>query len=136
MAACDGCCGVAVPCCSNTIPKTLHATVSTIQDCTCLNGLGAITLTYNSGTGKWTGSAATAGCPGGSPFNLTLSPCGGAGITGFQLGTNCGGAGVSNKNADGASTCNPINLLFKSILSPGGCCTGNLGDSFDVTITS
>lgn len=134
MAACDGCCGVAVACCSNTIPKTLHATVSKIQDCVCIDTL-TVTLTYNSGTNKWTGSTATVGCPGGSPLNMTLAPCAGGGIAGFQLGTNCNGSGASNTNADASSTCSPLNLVFKNIISPGGCCIGNLGDSFNVTIT-
>ncbi len=123
------CCGIA-SCCPQALPTTLIAHFS--STCSCLDGV-TVTLTYNAGTGKWSGTYDTSGCSNNGTISLDFLCDSGAGLGGcrdFKLEwTTCGGASGTDY-AQSSCTCSPLNVPFAS--DPGNCCPGG---TLTVTIT-
>jgi hypothetical protein len=100
------------------LPDTLHATLSNLSGCACLDGL-SIAIAWN-GSG-WSGNYDACSLTGNT---ISLNCVGGF----WQLsGTGCV---LFNTVLQPGNTCSPPNIVFSSNVS--GCCTGNI----TITITT
>ena len=130
---CPTCCG---GCCPSTPASTLYCTLSTNAGTRCEDGT-VITLTYNSGTGKWEGTGAFGTCG----QNTTLAfycGTGGAACGDYKLDVSFSDACVSaftlNAVDSGyACTCSPFHIRFDKSRAGGygaGCSNSGLGTSY------
>lgn len=72
---CPCCGGTLTACCDDDIPATLTATFADVFDCSCADGVMA-TLTYDSGTESWKGTADLSACTNWSSTEpVTLTVC-------------------------------------------------------------
>ena len=133
----SGCCcssssGIGDTCCPS-IPATLHATITNVSGCSCLDGM-VVTLTYNNG--NWSnGPAIQTSCPNNAVLNIVLS-CVGPGCNSFLLVFQCAGTSYNFPTSLNAGcTCSPFNLVFTATNSNPNvlaCCIGTV----TVTITT
>jgi hypothetical protein len=126
---------VAVACCPASLPVTLHASLGNGARCTCIAGT-TVTLTYNSSSGKWEGSAATS-CPGGTITLKFYCVSGGTDCTGFRLdyswNSNCGGG---TAQASAGCSCSPLSVSFIGFNNGTTCCnSGGLLATMSATVT-
>ncbi len=119
---------VPAPCCCASYlncdchpANSLFATFSNITGCSCLTGVGTITLT-NGGT-QWSGSQAGTGCSNGGTVHVELKCATGN----WQIAVYCIGASFQTV---GSFTCNPFEVRIDSYTALS-CCTG----TFTITIT-
>jgi hypothetical protein len=125
-------CNVQTKCCTNTLPATLHATLTNLNNCQCASG--TVTLTWNEAAGAWTGYGLLGTC--GEPISLAFS-CHGTSASGFQLQVVVNSPpcqiGPVTLSPVGTPTCNPLNVQFHVAASPN-CGCGSAG-FFTVTVT-
>jgi hypothetical protein len=130
--------GVAIPCCTNALPLTLHATVANGSNCP--NAGNSFPLVYNSAAGKWTG---TGGIGGAGTSNVTVSfycNTGGGSASDLRLDASfpdgCSFTQNGRSPFAGAS-CNPLSATFSVAIGAGqNCgCGGSGTASIFVTIT-
>lgn len=120
-------------CCVADTPAVLTATFTDdAGDCPSIDG-ETVTLTYNSGTAKWEGSATICS----ETFTLAFY-CngGGSSASDFRLDlttSTCGGStGIS---PNGGAACDPLDVGFGIGTSDAcGCCTG-VAPGYTITIT-
>ena len=126
---------VTVSCCDNALPTTLHATLTATNGCSCVSG--TITLTWNSGTSKWTGTGAFGSCG----RNITLSfYCIGSGASNFRLDVSFSDSCLTAFTATPIPTpaCDPLNVAFSKTYPEAvcGCNTFKGSMAFRMTITA
>jgi len=103
--------GVTLPCCSNPLPLTVHATVQNVSGCPCIDG-EVVALTYQPITHSWEGFKDV--CGGSHRIELGYScgidSCDTATLTGSFAGFN-----FPNPTLDPGCSCSPLHMGFSGI---------------------
>lgn len=128
---CTECCGVTVPCCPGSIPRTLFATFANSANCPGFDG-AVIELTYDDGLENWSGSATICG----ETWQLGLS-CSGVSCAGFGLSifgpTNCQ---LSGGAVQVSCNCDPFEIVFTQDIGVIVCTCCTMNGTITITITA
>jgi hypothetical protein len=118
--------GVSTACCpSNTVPNTLHLTITNVSNCSCM--AGTYVLTYDSTNTAWLSNTFSL-CGQTNQFSLT---CNGSDSNSWELQTVNQLCFVVNPNHWTSTSCSPFQLT-KNSQSVSGCCSGTI----NITVTT
>jgi hypothetical protein len=116
------------------LPTTLHASVTNQSNCP--NAGATIPLTYDAGTGKWTGAGAAG--TGMATLNLTFyCNAGGVSCADFRLDdswTGCVAGSSTGRPPDAGCSCSPLSVVFSGIPTGSGSLCGCGGSSAPATV--
>jgi hypothetical protein len=123
-----GCGGVTTACCPNSLPSTLHATVSNVSGCSCLAGTYALTYQGNS---TWQSSTMTLCGTANAFLSFLCNPS----LEVFEFIVTCSNNTFSA--LAGSSNCSGVNFTFNNmtIQAPGSLC-GFCNGTINVTVTT
>jgi hypothetical protein len=134
---CTPCCQpppIDTTCCANDFPQTLWANIADgTGNCACANAAADIQLTYNAGTGKWSGSDTVCGVVMSIDFYCVV---GGTSVLNLRMDISysAGCLNCSNASQNPGATCNPLSVTFICGQGASSCCTGAFG-VMTVTVT-
>jgi len=123
-----GCCEVPTPCCPNSLPDTLSASITSCSNCPGFVGQ-EFTLRYVAAESAWKGTASFCGntyfmkvqCINNAPrFSIVLD------------NQDPMGCGLNATTFSDSATCSPVNAVFTDVNTNNGpncsgCCTGSFG---------
>src|SRR6266446_5591436 len=119
-----GCCGVVSPCCGVPIPDELHAHISNVSHCACVDG-EVVTLKWDPLGPAWKGTAGGSACF--AHGNTWVLMCGGNDCSKFTLSITGSVCIAINSSLDPNCSCQDantggINLLFTVQMGGLSCC--------------